>query len=314
MVTPKLSIAMACYNSERFLKKAIKSITKNTFKDWELVVVDDCSNDKSVALIKQYARQFSIADKVHLRCHSKNKGYGTTMADAIHYCTGELVAIVDSDDAVTTDAFQVMVEAHNQQPGASLIYSTYYCNNNRVTNKGNIKRITPIPEGHTYLDDPKTTRVSHIKVFKKAAFDKANIQPQRMKGVSQELRGMQKFVDRALVLHLEEQGDLVFIDKPLYFHRKHPGNITARWGNTDAERRELRRQKAQMWRNARKRRGIPEPEPIIMSLRLAARYLGVSIQRLLRSDVPFTVNQRGKKTYKEDVLEQYLRKPLGGAG
>ena len=51
---PKVSIIMANYNAEKFIAESINSIIKQTYTDWELIVVDDCSTDSSVDIVKQF--------------------------------------------------------------------------------------------------------------------------------------------------------------------------------------------------------------------------------------------------------------------
>lgn len=248
---------MTCYNSAPYLKAAFKSIIKQTYTNWEIIIVEDCSTDESLLRIDEYINKYKLQDKVKLFKHKHNKGYGTSLRKAIEHGSGELVAVIDSDDALSGKySFSTMVDAHHKHPNASLVYSTYYfCRNNLAFNQ--VKKILRIPEGRTYLDtmlnpikiDGKNRypRVSHLKVFKRSAYDKTV-------GLK---KGLLKAVDRDLVLKLEEVGDLVYIDKPLYVHRKHDGNITNLFGSLSPEKRqEIIDAKAQIIEDAKKRRGI----------------------------------------------------------
>jgi hypothetical protein len=168
------------------------------------------------------------------------------------------VAVIDSDDALAGKyAFGRMVEAHSAHPEASLCYSTYYFCRNKLSTRF-IKDVIPIPAGQTYLNtllNPGTRgngkglyyRVSHLKVFKRACYDKTE-------GL---MRGLRKAVDRDLVLKLEEVGQLIFINEPLYIHRKHDGNITNLWGEmSPAERADIVAAKEQVIRSAQLRRRL----------------------------------------------------------
>jgi glycosyltransferase involved in cell wall biosynthesis len=255
---PKISVAMACYNSAKYLKAAIKSILRQTYTNWEIVFVEDMSTDNTAHLLKKYIVKYSLKEKEIVIRHNENLGYGTSLHDAIKYGTGELVAVVDSDDALAGKyAFAKMVEAHRTHPDASLCYSTYYFCRNKLSTRF-VKDVIPIPAGQTYLYtllNPGTRgngkglyhRVSHLKVFKRACYD-------RTEGL---MRGLRKAVDRDLVLKLEEVGQLIFINEPLYIHRKHDGNITNLWGEmSKAERAEIIAAKKQIIRNAQVRRGM----------------------------------------------------------
>ena len=54
---PLVSVVMPCYNSEQFIVETINSVTAQTYTNWELLVVDDCSSDRSVSLIEQLEAQ-----------------------------------------------------------------------------------------------------------------------------------------------------------------------------------------------------------------------------------------------------------------
>ena len=54
---PKVSIILPTYNGEKYIKKSIDSIVNQTFSDWELIIVDDCSSDRTYSVIEQYTKQ-----------------------------------------------------------------------------------------------------------------------------------------------------------------------------------------------------------------------------------------------------------------
>jgi len=245
----QITVAMTCYNSEKFIEEAIKSITKQSYKDWELVIVDDCSTDNSQIVIKRCIEKFKIAKKVKLITHLVNTGCGKSLLDAIAGGNGSLVAIVDSDDALAnTDAFKIMIKAHEDNPKASLCYSTYY---SYVNNLKKVKVVRPIPKGGTYLrcllKKGKRIRVSHLKVFKRRLYDKTE-------GVNPTLT---RSVDKDLVLKLEEVGELKFIPKSLYFRRTHPESLTSLFHKQPIQDQwEVRRDKVKFIQDAWRRRKL----------------------------------------------------------
>jgi len=219
MVEVTVSIAMTCFNCANFLEEAIQSIATQSWKKWELVIVDDCSEDNSVQIIRSLISRYGISDKTKLIQHEENLGYGSALKRAVEAGKGELVAIVDGDDALATkDAFTKMVKQHAKHPKASLVYSNYWqC-------RGNLRRKKPgrcraLREGETYLNSGTRCRISHLKVFKRSAYN-------RTPGVNGQLL---KSVDKDLVLKLEEVGRLVFFNEMLYYYRKHPNNLCARF-------------------------------------------------------------------------------------
>ncbi len=212
----KISVAMACYNSAAYIEDAIKSIVDQTHSDWHLSIVDDGSTDSSLAVMKKCIKRFKIKNKVKITKHSENFGYGRTLRDAIAQSSGELVAIVDSDDALADkDTFKIVIEVHTKHPKASMTYSNYTHCNKELEDKRNCPTIQI--EGN-YLDSLSfsgSIRISHLKVFKRKLYDMTE-------GVNPNIR---RTVDKDIVLKLEEVGKLIHIDKSLYYFRNHPQQL-----------------------------------------------------------------------------------------
>ena len=113
--------------------------------------------------------------------HNLNYGYGAALRNAIEKGTGEIVAIVDADDALASPkAFEIMVSKHREHPEASLIYSDYYeCN--REMKNAYPKRCNEIPPNHSFLGKFRGDQyigtnynISHLKTFKKEAYNKTS--------------------------------------------------------------------------------------------------------------------------------------------
>lgn len=208
---PKVSIVMACYNHSKYVSEAIQSVSKQTFTDWELVIVDDASTDQSIEVINKAISKFK--HKCSIFKHERNSGYGKTLRDAIDFSRGELIAIVDSDDVISKDTLSLVVPVHNKHPEASLVYTNYMkCDSS--LKKVNAARSFQIPKGKTYLDF--MTGVSHLKCFKKSFYDKTV-------GVDSTLLHT---VDKDLILKLEEVGKLIYVETIGYFWRRHDDSIS----------------------------------------------------------------------------------------
>ncbi len=210
---PLISIAMACYNAELHIRDAIKSIVIQDYPNWELVIVDDKSKDNSLKAIDQCIREFNIADKTKVFKHDVNCGYGCTLKDACEKSTGELVAIVDSDDALANHkALRVMVNVHKKHPTASMTYSNYILCDQQLKPQRPV-RTKQMPPGRHFLQGG--IRISHLKVFKRALYDKTE-------GIDPTIR---RTIDKDLLLKLEEVGNLIHVDEDLYYFRNHPAQL-----------------------------------------------------------------------------------------
>lgn len=103
LTCPKISVIIPVYNSEKFLPKCIESVLKQSFTNFELILVDDGSTDDSVNICDSYAKQ----DKRITVIHSKNMGVSSTRNMGISIARGEWVIFIDSDDYIDEDMFKV---------------------------------------------------------------------------------------------------------------------------------------------------------------------------------------------------------------
>lgn len=90
-----VSIVTPSYNSSKYIKQTIQSVLSQTYENWELIVVDDCSTDNSVEIIKEFAVNNS---KIRLLEFQINKGAAEARNAAISMAKGEFIAFLDSDD------------------------------------------------------------------------------------------------------------------------------------------------------------------------------------------------------------------------
>lgn len=93
----KISIIVPIYNSSKYLKKCINSITNQTLEDIEIILVDDNSTDSSLDIIKNYEKEDSRIKVIHL---DENKGIGSARNIGIEEANGKYIGFVDSDDYI----------------------------------------------------------------------------------------------------------------------------------------------------------------------------------------------------------------------
>lgn len=103
----KISVLMPVYNVERYLERCLESVLNQTFSDMEILCMDDGSTDRSGEILDQYAKRDSRVRVVH----KANSGYGSTMNQAAALASGEFIGIVESDDYIDPDMYEVMCEA-----------------------------------------------------------------------------------------------------------------------------------------------------------------------------------------------------------
>ena len=100
-----ISIAMATYNGERFLREQLDSILAQTVTDWELHICDDCSTDSTFSILEEYA---SNDKRIHVHLNECNLGFKKNFERAISFCTGEYIALSDQDDVWVENHLEVL--------------------------------------------------------------------------------------------------------------------------------------------------------------------------------------------------------------
>jgi len=211
MGNPLFSILIANYNNGKFFQDCYNSIMAQTYSHWEVIIVDDASTDNSVAIIKKI-----IGEDTRFKVYEnpENKGCGFTKRKCAELATGELCAFLDPDDAITTEALELMVAEHEKHPEASLIYSNlYFCDlylNIQYERKSKI-----IENSDAYFFDFEGN-VSAFLSFKKEFYSKTE-------GINSYL---QRAVDRDLLFILYEVGPAILLDKSFYKYRIHNNGIS----------------------------------------------------------------------------------------
>lgn len=117
MQRPILSVLTTCYNRERYIAAAIESVLASTFRDFEYLIVDDCSTDRTVPI----ARDFALQDpRIRVYINDRNLGDYPNRNKAVSHALGEYVKFVDSDDLLYPHGLQVMMESMRKFPDAGL--------------------------------------------------------------------------------------------------------------------------------------------------------------------------------------------------
>ena len=119
---PVVSILMPVFNGFNFLDESIRSVVGQSFSDWELIVVDDCSTDNSIELIEK----FVLGDqRIRLIRLEKNSGPAVARNNAIEAAQGRYIAFCDSDDIWLTDKLEKQLAAL-QSSDAAVYFTSYY--------------------------------------------------------------------------------------------------------------------------------------------------------------------------------------------
>lgn len=178
---PLVSIAMCSYNGEIFIKEQLNSILDQTYKNIELIIVDDCSKDETIKIIEEYLKK---DNRIKLYKNEINLGFVKNFEKAISLCTGDYIALADQDDIWKKNKLEVfvseikdnmliysdaiLIDKESKETGKQLIrpegnlvsgkcnkaFIYYNCvsGNTLMFKKELVKHILPIPEKITFHD------------------------------------------------------------------------------------------------------------------------------------------------------------------
>jgi glycosyltransferase involved in cell wall biosynthesis len=115
---PKVSILMAAFNHEKYISEAINSVLSQTFQEWELIIVDDCSTDNTVSKIKSYSDP-----RIRVFISQHNEGQFATVRKCLEEATGEYIAILNSDDSFHSAKLEKQVRYLENNPAVGAVFS-----------------------------------------------------------------------------------------------------------------------------------------------------------------------------------------------
>src|SRR5438105_8866055 len=116
MSAPLISVLTTAYNREKYIAQAIESVLASSFKDFELIIVDDCSKDHTMEI----ARRYTSDPRVQVHTNEKNLGDYPNRNRAASLACGKYLKYLDSDDVIYPHGLQVMVSSMERFPEAVL--------------------------------------------------------------------------------------------------------------------------------------------------------------------------------------------------
>jgi glycosyltransferase involved in cell wall biosynthesis len=207
---PTVSVCISTYNRENYLKETLQSVFAQTYKDYEIVIVDDGSTDGTGEMIKQLG--------CNIRYHwQRNGGDAAAKNKLIELASGEYITLLDSDDLLMPDAVERMTTVMQQEAEPVIVYGPYL----RIDQRGSV-----IGKDKRRLYSGFVTKClfqdvfihSCGSMFPKNALKEAG-------GFDTSLRVCS---DYDLWLRLSLKYRFVALSEPTFKRRRHSGNLTNR--------------------------------------------------------------------------------------
>ena len=115
-----ISVIMPAYNAEKTVGESIESVLKQTYRDFELIIIDDCSQDSTWDIMQCYAKR---DERIRILANDMNSGVSKTRNRGIEEAKGEYIAFLDSDDLWREDKLEKQVNFLAMNPETKLIFS-----------------------------------------------------------------------------------------------------------------------------------------------------------------------------------------------
>lgn len=225
-----ISVIIPVYNTEKYVGDCIESILKQTFSNYEIILVDDGSTDGSGAICDYYANDDKLSEKIKV-IHRDNQGPAATRRIGVENAQGEFVCFIDSDDWVSTDYLEVLY-GRGTAENADIIttfFTDVYDNGKRVPcpnsmgkNHANLVKedslITDGKEGFIYEihGSRNITTGPYPKLIKRSLFEGIDYHEDVTIGE-----------DYSMILQLMAKASRILIlNKYMYFRRIHGKNIS----------------------------------------------------------------------------------------
>ncbi|MEA2708449.1 MAG: hypothetical protein QOF78_1050 [Phycisphaerales bacterium] len=210
--TPKVSLLIPAYNREQFIAAAVGSVLRQTFSDFELLVWDDGSTDKTADVAERAAGNDPRVKMVR----AAHAGVCASINAAARQLTGKYFGWVDSDDAIAPAALAETVAFLDAAANADvgMVYTDYLTMDEGGL-VGGLGTRTKIPYSKDRLLIDFMT--FHFRLMRRDVFDRAG-------GIDETIGGAE---DYDLCLRLSELTEIRHLARPLYFYRVHRSSISS---------------------------------------------------------------------------------------
>ena len=214
MKTPKISVIIPVYNVEKYLHQCIDSVIHQTYRNLEIIVVDDGSTDNCSKICDDYANN----DKRIKVVHKENGGVSSARNTGLALATGDWIGWLDSDDWVEPDMYEYLLKNAILYDSDVSICSQYeyYKNCRRIIGWDQIKVLNTEKALELLMKNDNMQNILWDKLWKRTLFEDITFPVGRT------------YEDLAVIYRLFEKAEkLVCLPKPKYNHRQRTGSIMA---------------------------------------------------------------------------------------
>lgn len=141
-----ISVIIPCYNCGNFVQETLDSVTNQTYSDFEIIAIDDCSNDNTLSVLEKYSEN---EDRLKIYKNKDNLGVAQTRNKAAELAKGKYIAFLDADDVWVRDKLEQQVLILENDKKVDLSYTSYTLYNETLQN---IISVYNVPTNVVYQD------------------------------------------------------------------------------------------------------------------------------------------------------------------
>jgi glycosyltransferase involved in cell wall biosynthesis len=123
MKNARVSIIIPMYNASRFIIETLESVLDQTYKDWELIIVDDGSSDTSVERVQEFMSGHPGTARLLFHQHKENSGTSASRNLGLRHAQGELICFLDADDVWNPNFLEFFIQVFDSHPEISMAYA-----------------------------------------------------------------------------------------------------------------------------------------------------------------------------------------------
>jgi glycosyltransferase involved in cell wall biosynthesis len=206
---PLVSVIIPTYQHASFIREAIDSVLRQTFKDFELIVIDDGSTDGTKEVLNGYENKLEYF-------YQKNAGLSAARNDGIRASGGNYISFLDADDVWLPNKLEIETKFLDQHPSTSMVYSNYIYFGARKGSRNSGFEGRSLPSGRAFralfLQNPIS---SSSVLIRRTVFDKVGLFYQ----------SLTQCEDLDMWLRISKDFDIEHVDIPLSKYRLHTSNM-----------------------------------------------------------------------------------------
>jgi glycosyltransferase involved in cell wall biosynthesis len=228
----RISIALATYNGERFLREQLDSLARQSSLPYELVVSDDRSSDGTLGIVEAFAREAPFPVRTHRS--DENLGWQENFVRAALRCEGEWIAFCDQDDVWLPDKLKRVSECALQHPEVVMVvHSAALAKENLDLSGGrlpDIRRFRLVPPLHNH---PFSTHLGFATCFQRALLRDVPVQ---LRPCDPNIPDRQLSHDQLITLLANVVGTVAYLPDVLALYRRHAHAATGQTGTGEHHR------------------------------------------------------------------------------